>query len=50
MNQIHDAMRISLFLNWPKQNVKDDNQDVFADSVQAHSIFVRATETEIDKE
>ncbi len=37
-NQIHDAMRINSFLNPVEENVKDDDDDVLADIVHAHSI------------
>ncbi len=38
MNEIHDAMRISQFLNPLEEVVVDDDEDILADIVLAHSI------------
>ncbi len=51
MNKIHDAMCFSLFLNPLEEVVEDDDRDIFADIVQAHSInTVEVTEIEADEE
>jgi hypothetical protein len=47
MNQIHDAMQISAFLNPLEEVVTDDDEDILADIVLAHSIDeARAYETD----
>jgi hypothetical protein len=38
MNEIHDAMRISQFLNPLEEVVVDDDEDILADIVLANSI------------
>jgi hypothetical protein len=38
MNQIHDAMRISTFLNPREEAVVDNDEDILADIVLAHSV------------
>ncbi len=38
MNQINDAMRINSFLNPVEENVEDDDDNILADIVHAHSI------------
>ncbi len=38
MNEIHDAMRISQFLNRLEEVIEDDDEDILADIVLAHSI------------
>jgi hypothetical protein len=38
MNQIHDAVRISLFLNLREEGVEDKDEDIFADIIPAHSV------------
>ncbi len=38
MNEIHDAMRISQFLNPVEEVVEDDDEDILADIILAHSL------------
>ncbi len=38
MNRVHDAMRISTFLNLLEEFVVDDDDDILADIVLAHSV------------
>ncbi len=47
MKEIHDAMRINVFLNPVEEVVTDDDEDIFADIVLTHSIDEgRAYETD----
>jgi hypothetical protein len=38
MNQIHDAMRISFYLNLCKEVVEDHAEDILADTILAQSV------------
>jgi hypothetical protein len=47
MNRVHDAMRISAFLNPQEEAVVDDDEDILADIILAHSLDeARAYETD----
>jgi hypothetical protein len=49
MNEIHDTMRISQFLNPQEKEIVDDNEVIHADIVLAHSVDEsRAYETDED--